>query len=259
MLNVIIAVPGRLESKRLPGKLLENIGESPMFIHVLNRCAQAIGRSNVVFCSDSEELISIAVEHEYQAVISPRDCNSGTDRISRVIPSFISGTYNDLIPQQTLVLNVQADQPFIDPEIILSLINRFEELGRPEVITPIYRLSREEIQDPNIVKVVTSVNDRALYFSRSSIPFNRDLPEEDWASETEYWGHVGIYGFRLDVLTSWPSLPKSILEEIEHLEQLRFLEAGGEIAVMRTTKQCSSIDTFGQLEEARTSYHQLSH
>ena len=119
------------------------------------------------------------------------------------------------------------------------------------VITPVYPLLAEKIHDPNVVKVLRAVDGRAITFSRSALPHVRDLPPDLWATRTTYWGHVGLYGFRGDVLASWNALPPSPLEDLEKLEQLRLIEAGVPIATFVVEQDCFSVDTAEQLEQAR--------
>jgi 3-deoxy-manno-octulosonate cytidylyltransferase (CMP-KDO synthetase) len=120
------------------------------------------------------------------------------------------------------------------------------------VITPVYPLAPEKIHDPNVVKVLRASSGRAITFSRSALPHVRDLPPELWHERTTYWGHVGIYGYRADVLAGWSALPASPLEELEKLEQLRLIEAEIPIATFRVETDCLSVDTAAQLEQARS-------
>lgn len=119
------------------------------------------------------------------------------------------------------------------------------------VITPVYALAPEKIHDPNVVRVLRATDGRAISFSRSALPHVRDLPPEQWHSRTTYWEHVGIYGYRADVLAGWSALACSPLESLEKLEQLRLIEAGIPIATFSVEADCFSVDTAEQLEQAR--------
>ena len=121
----------------------------------------------------------------------------------------------------------------------------------PAVVTPVYRLNPGTIHNPAVVKTLLASDGRALYFSRSAIPHVRDVDPTEWHKHTDYWGHVGMYGFRGDVLNGWDSLPASPLENLERLEQLRLIEAGHTIATFRVEGTFLSIDTAEQLEKAR--------
>jgi 3-deoxy-manno-octulosonate cytidylyltransferase (CMP-KDO synthetase) len=149
------------------------------------------------------------------------------------------------------VINAQGDQPLLDPAIIEAMVERFTALGRPAVLTPVYPLPSAKLHDSNVVKVLRAADGRAITFSRSALPHVRDLPPERWASRTTYWGHVGLYGYRGDVLAGWNALPPSSLEDLEKLEQLRLIEAGVPITTFDVEQDCLSVDTPEQLEQAR--------
>ena len=153
---------------------------------------------------------------------------------------------------RTAVINVQGDQPFLDPSVIETMVAEFQRLDElPSVITPVYALSPDTVHNPNVVKTLLAQDRRALYFSRSAIPHVRDVDPAKWHNHTTYWGHVGIYGFRGDVLKAWNTLPVSPLEKLERLEQLRLIEAGHSIATFEVEGTSLSVDTAEQLEEAR--------
>jgi 3-deoxy-manno-octulosonate cytidylyltransferase (CMP-KDO synthetase) len=151
------------------------------------------------------------------------------------------------------VINVQGDQPCLDPRIVEQMIceARYED-GWVPVITPVYPLGASKLHDPNVVKVLRAADGRAITFSRSGIPHVRDVPAEQWHKHTTYWGHVGIYGYRADVLENWAALPHSALEGLEKLEQLRLVEGGIPIITFSVGSDCFSVDTASQLEQART-------
>lgn len=151
------------------------------------------------------------------------------------------------------IVNVQGDQPFLDPGLIDTLAAAALAAGPadPPVLTPVYPLPPGRLHDPAVVKVVRSHSGRALLFSRSALPHVRDLPPDDWHRAGPHWGHVGLYAYRLEVLRHWPSLPPSPLEQAEKLEQLRLLEADVAVGCVETAADAFSIDTAAQLEEAR--------
>ena len=147
---------------------------------------------------------------------------------------------------------MQGDQPFLDPAVIEAMVAEFQRRDSPpEVVTPVYALSAASVHNPNVVKTVLAHDSRALYFSRSAIPHVRDVEPQDWHRYTTYWGHVGMYGFRGDVLAAWNQLPASPLEDLERLEQLRLVEAGYTIATFPVLGTSLSVDTAEQLEQAR--------
>jgi 3-deoxy-manno-octulosonate cytidylyltransferase (CMP-KDO synthetase) len=131
----------------------------------------------------------------------------------------------------------------LDPAIIEAMVERFTALDRPAVLTPVYPLAAAKLHDPNVVKVLRAHDGRAITFSRSALPHVRDLDPDQWTSRTTFWGHVGLYGYRADVLAGWQALPVSPLEALEKLEQLRVLENGYEIACAVTADATIGVDT----------------
>jgi 3-deoxy-manno-octulosonate cytidylyltransferase (CMP-KDO synthetase) len=246
---VVVAVPARLESSRLPGKVMADIGGWPMLRHVLERARQARGVAAVLACTDSPEVLDAVLGWGFRALLTSRSCSSGSERLASVVDTLVAA--GGAAPERTLVVNVQGDQPLLDPGIIEAMAARVVEFGWPPVITPVHPLQPDQIHNPNVVKVLLASDGRALTFSRSALPHVRDLPPEQWHSRTTYWGHVGIYGYRADVLADWQNLPASPLEELEKLEQLRLIEAGIPFATFAVETDCFSVDTPAQLEQAR--------
>jgi 3-deoxy-manno-octulosonate cytidylyltransferase (CMP-KDO synthetase) len=252
-MRFVVAVPARLESSRLPNKVMADIGGRPMLQRVLERCGLARRPAAVVLCTDSEALIERAAAWGFPALLTAAACSSGSDRIASVVDRMVAlagGGPED--HADTVILNVQGDQPFIDPATIDAMAKVFEQRQPvPEVLTPVYRMGPDKVHDPNVVKTLVSADGRALYFSRSAIPHVRGVDPADWHAHAPYWGHVGIYGYRADVLARWPHLPLSPLEEIEKLEQLRLLEAGIGIGTFAVEGESLSVDTAAHLEQAR--------
>ena len=260
----VVAVPARLESARLPGKVMADIGGQPMLRRVLDRCARA-GTEAVVLCTDSEELRRAAGTWGYPVLMTSAACTSGSERLASVVEELVelaggsaaqglSGEGTEPLERfrSTVIINVQGDQPFIDPAVITAMAAEFQ--GRnpaPEVLTPVYRMGEEKVHNPNVVKTLLAADGRALYFSRSAVPHVRDQHPDVWHHHAPYWGHVGIYGYRADVLARWAHLPHSPLEHTEKLEQLRLIEAGVEIGTFPVEGESLSVDTPAQLEQAR--------
>lgn len=249
--SVVVAVPARLASSRLPGKVMADIAGQPMLRHVLERCRGAEGVAAVLACTDSPEIKAAAQAWGFDALLTPEHCSSGSERLASVVDQLVAAGGAAL--DHTLVINVQGDQPLLDPAIVEAMVATAVDPGGSwlPVITPVYPLLPEKIHDPNVVKVLRAGGGRAITFSRSALPHVRDLPPEQWSSRTTYWGHVGIYGYRADVLAGWSALPASLLEELEKLEQLRLIEAGIPIATFAVEADCFSVDTPEQLEQAR--------
>ena len=245
---VIVAIPARLESSRLPNKVLADIGGKPMIKRVLTQCLKAKCVDELVLCTDSEYLHNKVRKWGFRSLITSKNCKSGSSRIASVINELSQG--NRL--EETLVINVQGDQPFINPEIIDQIILLAQDFDSiPDVITPIYKIKNKDIHNPNIVKTLITNQKEILYFSRSALPYVRDKSREEWHSLYQYWGHVGIYAYRGDILKNWNSLPKSNLEELEKLEQLRLIDAGIKFKSMEVEGDFLSIDTQEQLDLAR--------
>tara|TARA_Y100000589_G_scaffold329778_1_gene377450 strand:- start:41320 stop:42090 length:771 start_codon:yes stop_codon:yes gene_type:complete len=244
----IIIVPARLESKRLPEKVLEDIAGKPMLRWVLERCKQSRLADELFLCTDNNKLVQLAKDCNVETLLTGKNFKSGTDRIASVI----NKVCNDLNLNNTLIINVQGDQPFIDPNVIDQMIEEFRNKNFfPKVMTPVYKLDQEFIHNPNVVKTILNQSQQAIYFSRSAIPHIRDEPKESWFKNYDYWGHVGIYGYRADIIFNWPLLRKSLLEESERLEQLRFIDNGICIDTFAVKGSFLSIDTAEQLSKAR--------
>jgi 3-deoxy-manno-octulosonate cytidylyltransferase (CMP-KDO synthetase) len=250
----VVAVPARLQSSRLPNKVLADIGGKPMIQRVLERCRESTEVDTVVLCTDSQELQQRAAVWGFPVLMTAESCSSGSDRIASVADALMALAWGDATPapEQTAVINVQGDQPFIDPQVIDAMAAEFRRLDPvPAVVTPVYGLKPETVHNPNVVKTLLAHDGRALYFSRSAIPHVRDVDPSEWHRHTTYWGHVGMYGFRGDVLAGWNRLPASPLEDLERLEQLRLIEAGLTIATFEVQGTSLSVDTAEQLEQAR--------
>ena len=239
----------------MPNKVLADIGGKPMIQRVLERCRESTAVDTVVLCTDSQELQQRASAWGFPVLMTAESCSSGSDRIASVADALMALAWGDTTPaaEQTAVINVQGDQPFIDPHVIDAMAAEFRRLDpAPAVVTPVYGLKSETVHNPNVVKTLLSHDGRALYFSRSAIPHVRDVDPSEWHLHTTYWGHVGMYGFRGDVLAGWNRLPASPLEDLERLEQLRLIEAGLTIATFEVQGTSLSVDTAEQLEQARS-------
>ena len=234
--NFIIAIPGRLESSRLPNKLLLELGGESIITHVLTNCLKAFDRNKIIFCTDSEPLSHKAKELKIQTIITKKECQSGREKIIK----------------NTLIINVQGDQPFIDPMLLKKMVNFcFKNDNIPSLTTPIYKLDKKDIHNPNVVKTLLNNKNQAIYFSRSAIPYIRGINEKNWYKYNTYYGHVGIYGYRSDILLNWFKFGQSNLENCEKLEQLRLIDSGYKYETFLTNGQHLSIDTEKQFLEAK--------
>ncbi len=259
----IIAVPARLESSRLPNKLTKKIKGKTVIERVLNQCKLAKGPEDVLLCTDSSELRDLVDKLGFKVLMTPKSCKSGSERISKIAENLIklawssdkkNSEFDNFInnkEKETLIINVQGDQPFVDPTVIENMHNYFSKNNGIQMVTPIYKLNKEKIHSPNTVKVITNKENKAIYFSRSPIPFIRDIKPELWGDYHQYWGHMGIYGYRGDLIKKWDEFKNTNFENLEKLEQLRLIEAGIKIECIKVQSPCVSIDTNEDLIEAR--------
>ena len=262
--NYIIAIPGRLESSRLPNKLLLELDGKSIITRVLENCLKAVDKEKIVFCTDSKDLSLKAKELGVLSIMTKKECRSGSERIASICEQLILKANNvdnfmDLnlkeIFKNTLVINVQGDQPFLDPKLLTEMINFcFKNKNIPLLTTPIYKLDKKNIHNPNVVKTLLNNKKQAIYFSRSAIPHVRGVDEKDWHKFYTYYGHVGIYGYRGDLLLDWFKLGESKLEECEKLEQLRLIDSGYKYETFLTDGNHISIDTEKQFLEAQRKF-----
>jgi len=233
----MIIIPARLNSSRFENKILADILDLPMVIRTAKRVESL---DDVIIATDSQEVVELARKYGIKAVMTSDSHQSGTDRINEAVN--ILNLCDDEI-----VVNVQADEPFIEPEVVQAVINRVRELKAKEfTMVSCYKdIGSEMADDPNHVKVVCDENSDAIYFSRSKMPYHRDH-----YTDTKYKGHLGIYGFTKKSLNYFCSLESSILEETEKLEQLRAISNGQKINMVKVESKSFGIDTKEDLENA---------
>jgi len=210
-----------------------------MIWHVCQAVAKAKRIDGISVLTDSEEVYDVVSEFGGNVLMTSEEWPSGTARIASVINQ-LNADY---------VVNVQGDEPLMTGEIVDDVVFRLEQ-GDADVVTPVVRItSFEDLVDANINKVVRATDGRALYFSHSPIPHVRDEKIQDWLSKTSYWGHVGVYGFRRQVLEEYSQLQEGTLEVVEKLEQLRLLEAGKQIFTIEANRRPLSVDVPADLEK----------
>ncbi len=238
----LVVIPARLGSTRLPRKPLADIGGKPMVIRVAERAQQSLAHS-VVVATDSPEIQAACDEHRIECLLTSPDHPTGTDRIAEVAQLL-------KLSADTLIVNVQGDEPLIPPELINQVAQTLADntaCAISTVAVPITDAS--EITNPNVVKVVLNKAGEALYFSRASIPFVRD-PES--AQDVMHLRHLGIYAYRADFLQAYSRLYPAPPEQAEALEQLRALWNGYRIAVHTASKAPpAGVDTAEDLERVR--------
>lgn len=239
----MIIIPARIGSRRFPNKVMADIGGLPMVV----RTAMAVSDvDETVIATDSEEVVAIAKAHDIRAVLTSDAHGSGTDRIYEAARTL-------KLPDEEIVINVQADEPFIETDVVKAVYNltlRTRHDARVLMNSCYKRIGNPEADDPNIVKVVTDTDGTALYFSRAKIPYPRDHRFDD------YKGHLGIYGFTMRALATFCALSPAPLESIEKLEQLRALYHGYEVVLTEVETESFGIDTPEDLEKA-IKHHRL--
>lgn len=230
-MKAIAVIPARLASTRLPRKMLREIAGKPLIGVVYEAVRSSPLLADVVVATDSDEIIAACREHRWNACMTSTSHRSGTERVHEVSGSRAADVY----------INVQGDEPLIRAEHIASLLEVMQN-PRADVGTLMTPAAEVDIANPNAVKVVTDLSGRALYFSRATIPFDRD------AVLPRYFKHLGIYAYRKPALDRFVTLPESALEKSERLEQLRFLENGIAIHVGETPYDSVGVDTDEDLQ-----------
>ncbi|MEJ2004714.1 MAG: 3-deoxy-manno-octulosonate cytidylyltransferase [Cyclobacteriaceae bacterium] len=241
-MKILGIIPARYESSRLPGKALALIGEKPMLQHVYERASESELLTDIIVATDDLRIKTSMDQSGIPVIMTSSDHRSGTERSNEALA--ITGDDYDY------VINIQGDEPFIDPRQIDTLAKLCN--GKAEIATLISPLKDEsELTNPNVVKVVCAADQRALYFSRSPIPYFRDGKDRKWTEHHSYWKHIGMYAYRSDILPRLSTLRPGILEEIESLEQLRWLEHGFSIITGESNLPSLGVDTREDLEKAR--------
>ena len=245
----IIIIPARYASTRFPGKPLCPLSGKPLILHVYERSKLAKSALEVFVATDNKLIYDAVEGFGGKAIMTSEGHQSGTDRIAEAVKILENTGYG--IQDTDIIVNVQGDEPMIQPEMIDDVIEVMED-ERASIGTLAKKIEKaEEITDPNIVKVVFNEDGFALYFSRSPIPYHRDgnqLSRHASRITQHYFKHIGIYAYRKDVLLRLSTLPSTRLEEIEKLEQLRALENGFKIKVKETGFETIGVDTPTDLE-----------
>jgi 3-deoxy-manno-octulosonate cytidylyltransferase (CMP-KDO synthetase) len=240
-------LPARWGSSRFPGKPLHLIAGKALIQHVWERCSQCSRLDDLLIATDDERIFAAAEAFGARVAMTSPDHPTGTDRIAEAIRS---------LPDTTHVVNIQGDEPLIDPQLIDELAATMANEPELDMATAANPLDPADpnVNDPNVVKVVTTLDGRALYFSRSPLPFFRN-PVED----LPVLRHKGIYAYRRTFLERFVTWPPSPLEQAESLEQLRALENGASIKVLTTTDTSPGVDTPEQAREIEQLLSSSSH
>jgi 3-deoxy-manno-octulosonate cytidylyltransferase (CMP-KDO synthetase) len=244
----VIIIPARLDSSRLPKKVLLDLKGKTVIQRVYEQCLKVKNVDGVYVATDSIEIKEVCETFTNNVIITKSTHKSGTDRIGEAVSAI----------DCDIVINVQGDEPFIEPSLIEALVNSFvnSEISMSSAMSKINNV--KDLQNTNVVKVVTDLHNNALFFSRSLIPFPRDVKEISTANEvieeSQFFRHIGIYGYRKDFLLHFVNLEQSYLEKVEKLEQLRALENGFKIKMIKASSSLIGIDTQEDYEEALKKY-----
>ncbi|HEY6252049.1 MAG TPA: 3-deoxy-manno-octulosonate cytidylyltransferase [Candidatus Angelobacter sp.] len=233
-MRTVAVIPARLASTRLARKVLEPIAGKPMVGHVYEAAKRSPLLQDVIIATDSEEVMRVAQANGWKTQMTSAEHRSGTDRVYEVAQRVKADVY----------VNVQGDEPLARPEHFAALL---KPMQRADVMVSTIKTPcpAHDVSNPHAVKVVTDKNGRALYFSRSTIPFDRDK-----RGDLQYFKHLGFYAYRYAALERFCKLPESTLEAAERLEQLRFLENGIDIYVEETPFDTVGVDSAEDLKRA---------
>ncbi len=252
--NVIAIIPARYGSVRLPGKMLLEIAGKPLILHSLAQAAKARYVSRVVVATDDERILRVVQESGGEAVMTSSEHISGSDRIAEAAQN---------LPANSIIVNVQGDEPTISPRTIDAAVEAFINDAAVDIATTSEAISEtDELMNGNVVKVVTNAEGYAVYFSRSPIPFPRDASlrydgdlkqaiSDEPGLLSIFRKHTGLYVYRREYLLKFTKLPPTKLEQIEMLEQLRALENGARIKVVEVKESSIGVDTAEDLERVK--------
>lgn len=239
-MNTLCVIPARYASTRLPGKPLADIAGKPMIVRVLEQASKATRLSKVLAAVDDERVLAAVIEYGGKAMMTAKNHPTGTDRLAEVAAAH---------PEAELIINVQGDEPLIEPSLIDELAAAFDDDKDLQMATVKSQMTDiDEMKNPNNVKVVTDQNGYALYFSRSLLPYPREN------TGVKVYKHIGIYAYKRDFLLQYAKMQPTPLEQTESLEQLRALENGYKIKLIETSFKFVGVDTPEDLVEVNRLY-----
>jgi 3-deoxy-manno-octulosonate cytidylyltransferase (CMP-KDO synthetase) len=235
-LKVLGIIPSRYASSRLEGKPLLDINGQTMIERVYRQCLKCCSLTKVIVATDDIRIFSDCQSKNMEAVITSEEHQNGTERCAEVLEK--------INEEFDLIVNIQGDEPFIHPQSITEIIELFQKNPTAEIGSLKKRIiSHSDIINPSIIKVVSDIYDKALYFSRSAIPHLRGVEDTDYLKSNAFFKHIGLYAYKPSVLRKIVQLPESENEAYEKLEQLRWLDNGYSIFLAETMYESKSIDT----------------
>jgi 3-deoxy-manno-octulosonate cytidylyltransferase (CMP-KDO synthetase) len=233
-MKILGIIPARFESSRFPGKPLIDIAGKSMIQRVYEQCQKSSRLDKVIVATDDQRILDHLKTFGGQGIMTSSTHASGTDRCGEVAEHF---------PEFNILVNIQGDEPMIDPHQIDLLCSCYDDLNT-QIATLVKLIhTNEELVNENTPKVILNKNHQAVYFSRATIPYLRGKKIDNWLSEHAFYKHIGIYAFKRQILSEITKLPVSNLEIAEGLEQLRWIENGYPIQAVITTKESQAIDT----------------
>ncbi len=237
-MKVIAMIPARYSASRFPGKLMKDLGGKPVILRTYEAALNANLFDDVYIVTDSDIIFETIEKAGGKAIMSLKEHECGSDRIAEAVENI----------EADIVVNVQGDEPFIDAVSLSKLIQVFKEDVEKEIDLASLKVqitNKEDVENPNNVKVITDVNNLAIYFSRSVIPFHRDQNVD-----VKYYKHKGVYAFRKQALIDFYHTPMTPLEAAEKIEAIRYQEIGKKIKMVETDVEAVGIDTPEDLEKA---------
>jgi len=237
-MKIIAMIPARYQASRFPGKLMKDLGGKPVILRTYEAAVNTNLFSEVYVVTDSDIIYKTITNSGANAIMSKKEHECGSDRIAEAVENI----------DVDIVVNVQGDEPFIDELSLSKLIEIFKNDIKKEVDLASLKVeitNKEDIENPNNVKVITDVNNMAIYFSRSVIPFHRDS-----SVDVKYYKHKGVYAFRKQALIDFYNTPITPLEAAEKIEAIRYQEIGKKIKMVETSVEAVGIDTPEDLEKA---------
>jgi 3-deoxy-manno-octulosonate cytidylyltransferase (CMP-KDO synthetase) len=244
----VIVIPARLDSSRLPKKVLLDLKGKTVIQRVYEQCLKVKNIDGVYIATDSSEIEGVCRSFTNHIILTKSSHQSGTDRIGEAVVGI----------DCDIIVNVQGDEPFIDPNLIEELVHSFDDdqVSMASAMSKIENI--KDLQDPNVVKVVVDTQNNAIYFSRAPIPFPRDHQEiiqlNEQLKKHNFFRHIGIYGYQKDFLAKYIKMDQTNLEKLEKLEQLRVIENGFKIKMIEAASSLIGIDTQEDYEEALKKY-----
>ncbi len=236
LVKYLIVIPARFASTRFPGKMLAPIFNKSLIQHTYENAKKSKRISDILIATDDQKILEHAQSFGAEAILTPKNCPNGTDRVYHALKSW------DKASQDAIIINVQGDEPLLNPEAIdklCTILDCDSKIQMATLVTPLQ--DKEELNNPSVVKCVFDKNFNALYFSRSAIPFNRH--------EGQVYQHVGVYAFRKQFLEIYNQLPETPLQKAEDLEQLKVLEHGYDIKVVVENSRSVGVDTPGDIQK----------